>query len=872
MSSIRLCGMRLIFGLIGSASVAIGTPALAENLPANAWTQTSESRGGTIAGITYLPEQKAFLYFGYPPPKSAQADLRLYRPATRDWEEPIPGRGPHRPRTSLTTAFDANQRPGLPTVNRPYWLAHQATYVPTTKKVLFFAGGSTFTYDPEAKRWENLEIPLDQSPPDVMLGSMAWDPIGKRVILFGGGYISAYKATIGNTQNMQSGPLKGKPWMPADWTMALKRSTWAFDPETNKWSRIETGSAGFREHHEKTDEFVRSIETLAGSTRGIALEYGDRISGKSPADLAGDTDAFSSTLGSYRERLSRAENCEGEYERQQCQTAAAGIEKVRGHLAAARRALSDQDGWKALHAFEAARLAMADAEEDLAPSPLPRYYGNLVTDTRNGVLVLFGGHGGDRVLADTWVFDSRRNQWRQSRAKGHPPATQMPAMSFDTEHGVALLSSGWIYDAARDEWRRVQLGAAKEFSQPWTAIAYDAGRHLHVAVQTGDNLFDANPLRVAHLRLDVARAQPADYSGPRWVWLNDKYERAWAALPKTQAEYRSRVAAHAGVLSRLPANTWTRINTGYSAQDRSYGSFSLDPVRGQLILWGGGHSAYMGNEVSQYDIKGNLWMESWPPDMPPWPFGSPDGDGWNPPFYHRKGSGHGYHAYAYSADLDRTLLSGLPYDADRMRWSEGSVRKNGPGTLGGAVDMSGADGFYTVSPKHWYGGPFGVWRLDKAAGEFVRIPGSDTPFAANDRSKAVFDSKRKRILFYGAADEKPGAPANAFYSFDIASGKWTRETVEVEPTSQQAPTSMAWGVAYSPKHDALLILPGPANQSTWWLTRATNTLRRLGPGPATKNPGTSGVVYSEKHDVFIALEVGTYGTGPVAVHMLPVKP
>ena len=83
--------------------------------------------------------------------------------------------------------------------------------------------------------------------------------------------------------------------------------------------------------------------------------------------------------------------------------------------------------------------------------------------------------------------------------------------------------------------------------------------------------------------------------------------------------------------------------------------------------------------------------------------------------------------------------------------------------------MSGADASYFVSAKHWYGAPFGVWRLDRndnqhddqrnesASDEWQRLPRSDTPFSTNDRAKPVFDTQRKRILFYGARDESPGA-------------------------------------------------------------------------------------------------------------------
>jgi len=278
----------------------------------------------------------------------------------------------------------------------------------------------------------------------------------------------------------------------------------------------------------------------------------------------------------------------------------------------------------------------------------------------------------------------------------------------------------------------------------------------------------------------------------------------------------------------------------------------------------------MGNEVSQYDIKGNLWLESWSPEMPPWPFGSPDGDGWNPPFYNRKGASHGYHGYAYSNELGKILFGTQAYDPDRMRWNDLNINKTGPGTLGRAVDMSGANGSYFVSPKHWYGGPFGVWRLEKATGELVRLPHSDTPFSSNDRAKPVFDSKRNRILFYGAQDEGAKTPTNLLFSFDVSSGTWAKQPINLAPSISEAPASMAWGVAYSPKQDVLMILPGGQKQSTWLLDCATNTLRRLGLGPSTQDHDTNGVVYSAAHNLFIALETGTYGTGPVTVHVLPL--
>jgi hypothetical protein len=257
--------------------------------------------------------------------------------------------------------------------------------------------------------------------------------------------------------------------------------------------------------------------------------------------------------------------------------------------------------------------------------------------------------------------------------------------------------------------------------------------------------------------------------------------------------------------------------------------------------------------------------------MPPWPFGNPDGGGWSPPFYHRKAAAHGYHNYAYSAALGKTLFSQgdlLAYDPDRMRWSDAPIGKSGAGALGYPVDMSGATDFYTVSAKHWYGAPFGVWHLDPSTAAISRIPRSDTPFPSNDRAKPVFDSKRKRILFYGARNEPDNAPTNQLYAYDIASGVWEKQSMTIAPPATQAPASMGWGVAYSPRHDVLMILPGGRKQDTWLLDCATNTLSRFGPGPTVQADGTDGVVYSSDHDLFITLEIGG---GPATVQVLRLK-
>jgi hypothetical protein len=265
----------------------------------------------------------------------------------------------------------------------------------------------------------------------------------------------------------------------------------------------------------------------------------------------------------------------------------------------------------------------------------------------------------------------------------------------------------------------------------------------------------------------------------------------------------------------------------------------------------------MGNEWSQYDAKSNLWMESWNPEFPVHPHGSPDGEGWHPSFYHEKGTHHGYHHYAYSAGLKKIAFGGsLLYDPDRMRYAPERIAKQleNPGQGSGImVEMNGAPETLLVSAQHWYGGPFGVWQADSKAMTLSRIAKSDTPFGANDRFKSTFDAKRRRVLCYGAANSKEqGGKCNALWAFSLEGGKWEKLEPKVEPEGAEAPAIDAWNYCYSSKHDCLLIVN---KAGTWTYDCEKNLLRKL-ECPSIETG--AGVVYSPKQELFYLLDGNGY--------------
>ena len=100
--------------------------------------------------------------------------------------------------------------------------------------------------------------------------------------------------------------------------------------------------------------------------------------------------------------------------------------------------------------------------------PSPRMCTRLVCDTKNEVLVLFGGDAQSEYRADTWVFDTRTSQWRKSGSPGGPPPRAGHFTVYDPATGWVIIGGGynrqdltdmWAYDAGRDFWLKLKAEA-----------------------------------------------------------------------------------------------------------------------------------------------------------------------------------------------------------------------------------------------------------------------------------------------------------------------------------------------------------------------------------------------------------------------------
>jgi len=84
--------------------------------------------------------------------------------------------------------------------------------------------------------------------------------------------------------------------------------------------------------------------------------------------------------------------------------------------------------------------------------PSPRHSAGGAWDSRRGVVIVFGGGGGDSALADTWSWDG--TSWRRL-ADGGPPPRMMGYLAYDARRDRVVMfggRNGWPDGDLNDTW------------------------------------------------------------------------------------------------------------------------------------------------------------------------------------------------------------------------------------------------------------------------------------------------------------------------------------------------------------------------------------------------------------------------------------
>ncbi|MFW6158207.1 MAG: Kelch repeat-containing protein [Planctomycetota bacterium] len=208
-------------------------PAPPKEIPANRFVQVAADHGGHyFSQLVYAPAAKCMVSWGtrvhgkpmrayetlhYVVEKGEWVDAWPYAPGTDaadgkrvSWAGKYkrwPGWGICAP----TGRFYTRGKTELPRPNSSFY---QVCWDEHNKRLIFYVGSMTFSYDPVAREWKKIHgVSEKQQPPALLLwGSLCYDPLNKLVLLFGGGGVDA---------------IDGRP------------HTWALDVTTDRWRRLE---------------------------------------------------------------------------------------------------------------------------------------------------------------------------------------------------------------------------------------------------------------------------------------------------------------------------------------------------------------------------------------------------------------------------------------------------------------------------------------------------------------------------------------------------------------------------------------------------------------------------------------------------------
>lgn len=506
--------------------------------------------------------------------------------------------------------------------------------------------------------------------------------------------------------------------------------------------------------------------------------------------------------------------------------------------------------------------------------PPPRMCTRMVCDSRNKVMVVFGGDSQTHYLQDTWMFDLEKDRWTQSKNARTPEPRAGHFTIYDPGTGLVLIGGGynrkdlsdmWAFEVANDLWQKVQGSVPTGFYVTADVIPKKGIIVLTTSHKPADDTSSCNeiyPIRttwaysIKKKGLVDENAQPATTAS----LLKRPPELAEAGTrpdPERQRRQRDR-------LRSLRPNHWIALdNPGRVAPLRTWGSCAFDTDKGRLIYWGGGHCGYGGNDYDFYDVADNTWRSgSEVTEFPerPWDKGVNAGG------VTFKGSPwvrHGRKVYAYdpvskkvinmkaiylTAGYEPECLKHIAADREEfgdkenrspLRYTKWPTWVFHEDSQEWEILCSGSHGLdLLVSTPHgvmgvdynwgddgnpnrkdirtWNGQSMvenAVYSLDVAGRKWKKRSG-DGPWPQNlyELTALVYDSKRDQLILHGGGERR-----DELWRFDLKGSQWEKINPQYgASTGGHSPICNREGV-YLPKDDVFLIpCRGPGDDQGIW--------------------------------------------------------
>ncbi len=783
----------------GEPAPGIPTPVAFKDAPVNTWAKVTECKTGTRSQplFVYVPGLKKFVmasgiqsYGGVPP---RHYDTEEFDLATASWINAYPpavasGRpvsGPVGEDYSKAREKMGNSGPELfykdGELLRPgcggQWqttkLNYEFAYVPDNGKVYAYLYDKTICYDPVSRLWQ--DTGAKPRPSCRIWGSMCYDPLNKEILHSGG---DGGSATIG---------------------------TFVYSLEKNEWRKLEFGSARLKELSAKAKDLRWQAKALLGACANrFAVS---ETAAEAKADLAAKANELATAAGNLASEVKSATLAD--HEKTAGQVAARRLVAAAEALMAATPSLSGKIAAPNVAAIRAVRVSVEQSVDALAAEPPGRARSQSAYDPVHKKIVLFGGDGLDRVLADTWVYDCATRSWEQKFPEkcpapraGHIFAWLPKASRFVLAGGYSrdwLEQEVWTYDLAADAWKLLlhvplvdEDWGRQKFSHDCPRIT--ARTNMVGAVDENDVLICPDPqggglvtwgCKIDAIKIDEAgTAARASTSGA--YTFNRIDPAVWEKAAKPEPEKTRQL------LTDLPANQWTALKFPLYAPGATnrWGTTAYDVDRHQLLFWGGGHATSQEDDVSHFSVLGGFWTVGYHPDDPieiiyasvPTPLSF--NDRVHVPM-------HAYKAYDYDPTLGKMLYFDRVYNPAVREWEPTPVPglEQHPGSLSCFLAPT-PHGMVAYSEQGLYG-------FDAKAGRWQKLPWNGPPFGGIycDGHALRYDSKRDCLWL---ANDK------VIFRYDMASGK--AEKVEFKKPKALGQFIFYSEEVYLPDADLILLM------------------------------------------------------------------
>lgn len=288
----------------------------------------------------------------------------------------------------------------------------------------------------------------------------------------------------------------------------------------------------------------------------------------------------------------------------------------------------------------------------------------------------------------------------------------------------------------------------------------------------------------------------------------------------------------------------------------SFSGATHDPLGQRIVLWGGGHNDYFGNQLLLFDFATLRWqLETSPTSV--CLFSDP------PDYRFTDGTPVARHTYDHIDFIDHLgvffAFSGASadsppfnngtshgdlwtYDFTRRAWTDRTALQNGD--LDYSLPGPGASGEYDPVSQRWYQiSQHGIWSLDLANHRWTRV--SDDGHPGIERV-SVLDPVRRLIWTYGG--DYGGEDNLSAYDIDA-------NDFQIVSTDNLPGVASGAGLAYDEATDQLVLFGGQASTSVFNYD--------IGQGFWTEFPATDGpsandrtygrFLYDPTHNVFFLI-------------------